>query len=323
SGRLVVFWALAPFSVPCLGLLADFARPRLNGRLDIWPLRGAMVVAIVAGAVVLTVLAQAVVGRVDLVGVFSPDPRTAMSHLSAFPFTIPLGGLLFVIYLEVSIVSGLPLMAKRPVREWIIVLLGCPALALFLYRTLASWNGVPLAARTQLGRRNPGGTIDALDLAGIVIAITIWQVLYLFSGGGPIGALRAGRARSALANLVVIGLGLLTYWLMRSVLQFSVPQIAQLAAMVVVGVLSVGLLFGRPAAGPPATLALVPRLQRYGMVALVALLTYVVLHWVGHGLQPSWSVGSLELWITICGLNLIGGSIFLYCRILRAPSPAQ
>src|SRR5262249_34218798 len=160
----LVIGPLSLFAMPVLALLADFARPRLNGRLDIWPLRGAMVVAIVAGAVVLTVLAQAVGGRVDLGGVFSPDPRPAVRPLSAFPFTIPLGGLLFVIYLEVSIVSGLPLMAKRPVRDGIIVFLGCAALALFLYLTLANWNGVPLAARTQLGLRNPGGPIDALDL---------------------------------------------------------------------------------------------------------------------------------------------------------------
>jgi hypothetical protein len=318
---LLVIGPLSLFAMPVLALLADFAMPPPGAKAHPWYVTALLLTAIAGGAVVLTVLAQGVVGQIDLVGVFSPDPASAASHFPTFPFTIPLGGLLFVAYLEVSIVSGIPQLSAHRVRDGALVFAGCVALALVLYLTLANWGSVPPQAWTSLGLRDPGGPVDALDLAGMVIAITIWQVLYLFTGGGPLAGVSAGWARIVVANVLVIGLGLATFWLLRDVLQASVPQIAELAAMVVVGVLTVGLLLDMPAAGPPGTISARTRLLRFGLLALIAGLTYLGLRWLGATLQPTWSVGSLELWITICGLNLIGGGIFLYCRILRAPTP--
>jgi hypothetical protein len=318
QGALLVIGPITLFAMPILALLADFVVPQLAGHQRRWLVAGLIVAAILGGAIVLTMLAQAIVGHIDLVGVFSSDPHTAASHLTAFPFTIPLGGALFVTYLEVAIVSGVPMITKNRLRDGAIAFLGCVIVALILYGTLANWDAIPAPARAALGLRNPGGPIDALDLAGIVISITIWQVLYLFFGGGPLSAIPAGWSRIVVSNVVVIGLGITTYWLLHYPLQASVPQIAAIASMVVVGILVVGLLFDRPAAGPPGTVSPLQRLIRFCLAALVSVVTFLVLRWLGMLFQPTWAIpGGLELWIAISGLNLIGGSIFLYCRILR------
>jgi hypothetical protein len=317
QGALLVVGPISLFAMPILASLADFVVPVFAGHQRRWLVAMLLVAAILGGAIVLTVVAQGIVGHIDLVGVFSPDPHTAASHLSAFPFTIPLGGALFVTYLEVAIVSGVPMITKNRLRDGAIAFLGCVIVALVLYGTLANWDAIPAPARAALGIRNPGGPIDALDLAGIVISITIWQVLYLFFGGGPLSAVPGRWRRIMVSNAVVIGLGLATYWLLHYPLQASVPQIAVVAAMEVVGILVVGILFGRPAAGPPGTVSRLQRMIRFCLAVLVSLLTFVTLRWLGMLFQPTWAVGSLELWIAISGLNLLGGSIFLYCRILR------
>jgi hypothetical protein len=251
------------------------------------------------------------------VGIFSPEPAVAMKHLATFPFTIPLGALVFVTYLEIAIVSGVPLLTTHRVRDGILSFLGSIAAALILYQALANWASVPAGVRALIGLRNPGGPIDALDLAGILISITIWQVLYLFLGGWVLQTIGPQRQRIAISNLVVIGLGITTYGVLRGLLHASVPQIAVLAAMVVAGVIIVGILFGLPAAGPPHAMPTRRRLYRLGLAAAIALVTYLVLRWVGTALQPQWTIGSLELWMAICGLNLIGGGTMLYARILR------
>jgi hypothetical protein len=317
QGALLVIGPITLFAMPVLALLADFVVPLFVGHQRRWLVAGLMPAAILGGAIVLTVLAQAIVGHIDLVGVFATDPHTGASHLTAFPFTIPLGGVLFVAYLEVAIVSGVPMLTKNRLRDGAIAFLGCATLALILYETLANWDAVPAPARSALGLRNPGGPIDALDLAGIVISIAIWQVLYLFFGGGPFSTIPAGWPRIVVSNVVVIGLGITTYWLLHYPLHASVPQIAMIAAMLVVGVLVVGLLFDRPAAGPPGTVSPLQRLIRFCLAVLVSVLTSLALRWLGTLFQPMWDAGSLELWIVISGLNLVGGSIFLYCRTLR------
>jgi hypothetical protein len=317
QGALLVIGPISLFAMPILALVADFVVPLYAGQQRRWLVAGIILASILGGAIVLTVLAQAIVGQIDLAGVFSTDPHTAASHLTAFPFTIPLGGALFVAYLEVAIVSGVPMITKNRLRDGAIAFLGCAALALILYETLANWDAIPAPARAALGLRNPGGPIDALDLAGIVISITIWQVLYLFFGGGPLSAIPAGWPRIVVSNVVVIGLGIITYWLLHYPLQASIPQIAVVAAMEVVGILVVGILFGRPAAGPPGMVSPLQRLIRFCLAALVSVLAFLALRWLGMLFQPTWAAGSLELWIAISGLNLVGGSIFLYCRILR------
>jgi hypothetical protein len=325
QGSLLVIGPITIFAIPVLGALADFAMPQVGERRNTWLVGGVMIAIIAVGGVALTVLAQAVVGPIDLVGVFSPDPQTAASHFTAFPFVIPLGGLFLILYFGATIVSGIPLLTKHHLRDGVLTFVGCAALALILYQTLVNWGSVPAAARAQLGLRNPGGPIEAFELAGIVISIAIWEILYLFAGGGPFATIRTGWLRIALSNVVVIGLGLATYWLLRDVLQATVPQIAEIAGMVVAGALVVGVLFALPAAGPPGTIGPLTRLFRFGLAAVVAVLTFFALQWVGMALQPTWAAGSLELWITVCGLNLIGGGVVLYCRILQPPpsGPAQ
>src|SRR5215469_8450063 len=178
QGALLVVGPISLFAMPLLGALADFALPQLGNRSTGWPVGGIMAATIVCGSILLTVLAQAVVGHVDLVGVFSADPQVTAHHLSTFPFTIPLGALLFVTYLEVAIVSGVPMTTTHRVRDGLLAFTGSIAIALILYRTLANWASVPAVARAAIGLRDPGGPIDALDLAGILISIAIWQVLY-------------------------------------------------------------------------------------------------------------------------------------------------
>jgi hypothetical protein len=316
QGALLVVGPITLFALPVLGAIADFAIPQLGNRYTGWLAAAIMSAIIACGSIALTLLAQTVVGHIDLVGMFSADPKVAAGHLSAFPFTIPLGALFFVIYLEVAIVSGVPMMTTHRVRDGLVAFAGSIAAGLILYQVLANWASVPPVVRTAIGLRNPGGPLDALDLAGILISITIWQVLYLFGGGWALQRIERHGLRIALSNATVIGLGITTFWVLHTVARASVPQIAVIGAMVVVGTLVVGILFGMPAAVPPHQLPVRQRLYRLGLAGVVALFTFVALYWLGTTLQPRWVVGSLELWIAICALNLIGGGTMLYCRIL-------
>ena len=149
QGTLLVIGPISLFAMPIVASLADFAVPLLVSHKRRWLVAGLLLAVIVLGAIVLALLAQAVVGHSDLMGVFSPNPSTAASHLTTFPFTIPLGGALFVLYLEVAVVSGVPAVTRHRRRDGALVFLGCAVMALIVYLTLANWGSVPVQSRRR------------------------------------------------------------------------------------------------------------------------------------------------------------------------------
>jgi hypothetical protein len=105
-----------------------------------------------AAAFLLTVAAQAIIGKVDIDGIFSQATDQAAGRLTAFPFTFPLAGMIFVAMAQLTLINE-----RKPFdrlgRVWsgIAALATCWAVGLVAYRLLANWNAVPAAASRPPG----------------------------------------------------------------------------------------------------------------------------------------------------------------------------
>ncbi|HEY5855440.1 MAG TPA: hypothetical protein VIW24_15675, partial [Aldersonia sp.] len=123
--------------------------------------------ALIAAAVVSTGVAMAVVGRFDLTGLFSAAGAQADGIVTPFPFVTTLGALIFVAMLHVTFVQEKwPFDTGRPIRDGLVALTCCWALAMAVYFVVANWDGVDAAVLQVLGVTNPGGPVDALELTG-------------------------------------------------------------------------------------------------------------------------------------------------------------
>jgi len=173
--------------------------------------------------------------------------------------------------------------------------------------------------RAQIGLRNPGGPIPALNIATWLIVISLWQTLYLLLDSWPYSLITRRPLRILVANVAVILLGSATYWLGVDGIGVTGPQLAAAAAMCIAG----GLLVG-PLLQNWSIIGLTPGVARAALTAsslMVAAGLYAGLRAIGLGLSSGWTTGvPVELWMVICGLNLIGGGVLWYTRIA---SPAE
>lgn len=100
---LFVLGPISTFALPAIAMIAfwwedwpgTILRPPLTGLLD--------TVLVVIGGVLFTIAGQAVVAHFDLQGVF--DPNAAAEHAPTFPDTMPLAGAIFVVMLELTLVT--------------------------------------------------------------------------------------------------------------------------------------------------------------------------------------------------------------------------
>lgn len=313
---VLVIGATSTFVMPVLGAVGDWragVQPRQRGA------RLLNSVLIVAVAAALTIVGQAILGHLDLPGAFRGTPVTNQHEFPTFPYLIPLAAIAFVSFLQLSIVSeGRLVLPDRfgPAAGRCAVVM-CEVIAVVGYVLLANRNAVPQSVRAQIGLHNPDGPIPALDIATWLIVVSLWQTLYLLLDGWPYSLISRRPLRIAVANVTVILLGSATYWLGRDAIGLTGPQLAAAAATCI----AAGLLVG-PLLQIWSVKDLTPGVTRAALAAtslVLAACLYVGLRAIGLGLSSGWTPGvPVELWMVICGLNLIGGGVLWYTRVVVA-----
>ncbi len=320
-----------------VGPIATFALPVLAASALWWagwpatrlrqPLAGLVnLVLIIVGGIVLTVLAQAVVGRVDLVGMFTTPPSGSPTF-TTWPWTMPLGVLVFVATLQFTFVNeGWPFGRLSGVAGGLLVVVSSWVLGLAVYFLVVNWDLLPAPAREAIGLGNPGGPISGLELLGWLAIITAFQVLfYIGLGGWPTSYIRNPTARIAAANVFVIGGGWLTWALLAKSLGWETPTIAALGGSIAAAAVLSAILFDN---WPAFSLHDVN--ARLALTALqIAVLTAVLffgLRALGNALQV-WDRDPVELWVTVSSLNFIAATAIAHVAVFHrwpvAPAPAR
>jgi hypothetical protein len=274
------------------------------------PLSGLLDTMLVAvGAVLLTLLGQLVVGHFNLRGVFDPTPGPG--HSSTFPATMPLAGGFFVVILQVTLVSeGWPLRRLGRTASGPVALLVAWAIALTLYLLLVQTSPKP---GSGLYSRS-GGPLSGAEFGAVLTAIGLWQVwFYIAMRGWPFAQIARRAARLPLANIAVLGAGVVTYIILRTGLSLSPQTITAVAGSALTAVLLHGMLFdGLPRlADHPAR----ERLMTLAVVTVLSAGLYAGLTALGH--VARWTTARPTEWVTYAGLNAIGLGVILHVGIGR------
>lgn len=272
---------------------------------------------------VLTVAAQAIIGKVDIDGIFSQATDQAAGRLTAFPFTFPLAGMIFVAMAQLTLINERRPFHRLP-RVWsgIAALASCWVVGLLGYRLVANWNAVPAVGRSLLSLRNPNGPVFAVDIVGWLVCIVVWQVTFgLALGGWPFNGIKATGTRLFVANVTVLGGGWLTYLMMHDLFKWSIPVIGGVGGSIVAGVVVAALVFE---AWPFAAES--PGLAAFGLtvgVATVAGAVYWGLKALGNGIDD-WTQYPVELWVGTTALVQAAAAGILYVVIWdRWPLPRR
>lgn len=189
---LIVLGPIITFGLPFVSAIA-FWWEDWPGSLLPRPWSGLYDTLIIAvGGVLMTMLGQVIVNGPDLVGVFAPGP----GHVRAFPDTLPLGGGVFTIILQFTLVwERWPLRGLGRIRS------GLAAIALAWLLGLAAW----LLGTHALA-------IAADHYGAWLVSIGLWQVIcYIALRGWPFVRIQRRAVRLLVGNVGVIGVGWLTY----------------------------------------------------------------------------------------------------------------
>jgi hypothetical protein len=313
---LLILGPLATFALPAVAMIAFWWNDWPGSRLAA-PWTGLIDTLLVAtAAVVLTIAGQAVVERSDLRGIFQANPGDAIP--TTFPATLPLAGAVFTAMLQLSLICECwPLGGIGRLRSGIAGLALSWAIGTGAYFLFVNLDHIPAAERAAVGLRDPGGPIAAPDFGAALITVGIWQaVIYIALRGWPINTISLRPLRLLAGNALVVGLGALTYVVLRDLAGWHPGVISAAAGCVISAVLIVAMLFeGWPATrlhpGPGRVLTLV-------LTALVALALNRTLAAHAHNVQ--WTRATPNDWITIAALSFIGAGIILHVGIgLRWP----
>lgn len=281
------------------------------------PLAGlANLALIIIGGIVLTVIAQAVIGKADLNGVFAV-PAKASTTLPAWPWSMPLGVLAFVAFLQITFVNERWPFARLDGRlAGAAALLASWTIALVIYALIVNWDIVPAVARHAIDLRNPGGPEDGLTLLGWLACVTAYQVLfYIGLGGWPTIHLQHPAARLIAANALTIGGGWLTWLLLIHGLGWATPTIAALAAAVAAAAVISAILFDNwPAARLRPTGTQIPLLL--AQTALITAALYFGLRALGNTIQ-TWNRDPVDLWVTVSCLNFIAATAIIHVAVFH------
>lgn len=313
ESSLQIFGPLATFALPPIAMIAfwwnDWPGTRLrapwSGLID--------TLLVVVLAVVLTMAGEAIVERFDVSGVFRARPGPG--HPTTFTATLPLGGAVFAAMLQLTLVSeGWPLRRLGRIRSGVVALVVSWAVAVLAYLLAVNTDNVPAAVRADVGLRNPGGPVSATDFGGMLIAIGVWQAL-IFIGvrGWPFAGIRSRAIRLPAGNLVVIGLGLATYFGLLNLADWSPGLIDAVGGCVISAVLLVAMLFE---GWPGTTLRPLPgRVIDLALIALVTAALYTGLAAFANSI--SWAKATPDEWVTTAALTFLGAGIILHVAIGR------
>jgi hypothetical protein len=310
----------APWSTYSLPLLAMVALWWNCWPAARWPrpLAGAALTGSVVGVGLLLCLAgQAVIGTSAPSRLLGTSDEPALGHLVSFPFAEPLAAFVFVTFLQLTFVCRKwPLSGLPAVPAGLAALATSWAIGTAGYLLLANWDSVPAPARAAIGLRNPSGPIDALDLIGILLCVTIWQMAVFFLLDGYPATLVPTRAGYlAAANVLSVGGGVGLYVILHDVLNRTVPEISAAAGVIVAATLIVGLLLEQW----PARLLGSPHAQRAALLssaAVIAIGAGFALRALSLSIQ-TWTRDPAQLWVAVTGLNFIGAGIIVHVAFWR------
>jgi hypothetical protein len=292
-------------SLIVLGPLITFALPFVSAIAfwwEDWP--GSMLprpwsglydtVIVAAGGVLMTVLGQLIVNGPDLVGIFAPGP----GHPGSFPNTLPLGGGIFTVILQFTLVWE-----RWPLRKLGRIRSGLAAIAVSWILGLVAW----LLAVHLL-------TIAADHYGAWLTSIGLWQVIfYIALRGWPFARITRRWSRLLAGNVGVIGFGWLTYLLLVHVFGLSTIVTIMVNGTGIGAFLLVAMLFeGWPAVsitarpGPGLTIVIVVG------VALSALLLWLLPLLAGTlGMSGVDQLG----WTTQVTLNALSTAVILHVAV--------
>jgi hypothetical protein len=313
---VLVLGPLATFALPAVAMIAFWWNDWPGSRLAT-PWTGLIdTVLVAAAAVVLAIVGQAIVERPDPRAVFEAHPGPGVPHM--FPVTLALAGAAFTAMLQLSLVcERWPLAGAGRLRSGAAALALSWAAGIGAYFLFVNLDAVPIAELAADGVHNPGGPIAAPDFGSALIAVGVWQALvFIALRGWPVNTITQRWRRLAAGNAAVIGLGALTYVVLRKVAHWPPDAIGAVCGCVISAVLIVAMLFGGwPAARVPAAAGRVLTLSLTAVVAVV----------LNRGLAAyadgvSWIRGTPDDWITTAALSFIGAGIILHVGIgLRWP----
>jgi hypothetical protein len=313
---LLILGPISTFALPVVAMVAFWWNNWPGSRLAT-PWTGLIdTVLVAAAAVVLTIAGQAVVERSDVRAVFeaTPGPGVPMT----FPATLALAAAVFTAMLQLSLVCERWPLGGLGLRWSGLAALGLSwAAGTGAYFLFVNLDAVPAAERAAAGLRDPGGPIPAPDFGAALIAVGLWQtLLFIVLRGWPVNTI-AHRPRRLLAgNALVIGLGTLTYLMLRDVAHWQPAAIGAACGCVISAALVVAMLFeGWPTARlPPAA----GRALTLALTALAAFALDRALASYADGLH--WTRATPDEWITTAALSYAAVGIILHVGIgLRWP----
>jgi hypothetical protein len=300
---LLILGPLTTFALPAVAMVAFWWNDWPGSRLTT-PWTGLIDTLLVAAAsVVLTIAGQAVVERADLRGVFEASPGPGVP--TTFPATMALAGAAFTAMLQLSLVcERWPLGGIGRLRSGIGALALSWAIGTGAYFLFVNLDAMPAAERAAAGLRNPGGPIAGPDFGSALIAVGVWQAVFFIAlRGWPV-------------NTIVVGLGALTYPVLRNLAHWQPDAISAACGCIISATLIVAMLFeGWPAARlPPAP----GRVLTLALTALVALALDRAL--AAYAGSVRWTRATPNEWLTTAALSFIGAGIILHVGIgLRWP----
>ena len=294
NGSTRLLAPLVTFSLPLVVMIAfwweDWPGTRLRSSWSGW----ADTVLIVAGAIVLTAVGQTLAGRLDPVALFDPSPGPG--HVPTFPATMPLAGLAFVATLEITLVGeGWPFRRLHPLVAGLIVVLIAWAIAIAGYLTVVQVE--PPAGSDVIARDGP---VPGAVLGAALVLIGAWQVLcFVVWRGWPFVTVASRAVRLTIAHVTGIGGGIVSYLVLRQLLELTPSRIAALSGCFIAAGLLIGMLFEGWLSNRAALLVITLTLTAVSAVALQA--TAGAMHlthsaaddWVGHATLNALAVSTI------------------------------
>ena len=312
---LLILGPISTFALPAVAMVAFWWNDWPGSRLTT-PWTGLIdTLLVAAAAVVLTIAGQAIVERSDLRGVFQASPGPAVP--ATFPATLALAGAAFTAMLQLSLVcERWPLGGGGRLRSGIAALPISWAIGIGAYFLFVNLDAMPAAERAA-GLRNPGGPIAGPEFGSALTAVGLWQAVFFIAlRGWPLNTITRRPARLLAGNALVIGLGALTYLVLRNLAHWQPDAISAACGCIISATLIVAMLFdGWPAARLPPAPA---RALTLALTALVALALDRALAAYADSIR--WTRATPNEWITTAALSFIGAGIILHVGIgLRWP----
>jgi hypothetical protein len=317
---LLILGPISTFALPAVAMIAFWWNDWPGSSLTT-PWTGLIdTVLVVAAAVVLTIAGQVIVERSDLRAVFEANPGAGVP--TTFPATLALAGAAFTATLQLSLVcERWPLGGLGRLRSGIAALALSWAVGIGAYFLFVNLDAVPAAERAAVGLRNPGGPIPAPDFGSALIAIGVWQAVFFIAlRGWPVNTITSRPRRLLAGNALVLGLGAVTYIVLRNLAQWQPAAISAVCGCVISAALIEAMLFESwPATRLPAAPS---RALTLGLTAVVALALNRAL--AAYANSVHWTKATPDEWITTAALSFIGAGIILHVGIgLRWPFAAR